>query len=89
MSLRQKLNNYIANHGQVSYQVLKQMLENGDFGRRYKLSNLERRLRPSESPEVEAVVENGAITAYRWKSTPVKFKEYWSEGRLIAKVPIY
>lgn len=33
----------------------------------YKLSNAERRLRPSESPNVERVFKNGAIIGYRWR----------------------
>lgn len=32
----------------------------------YKLSNAERRLRPSESPNIERVMKNGAIVGYRW-----------------------
>lgn len=33
----------------------------------YKISNYERRLRASESPNIERVMKNGAIVGYRWK----------------------
>lgn len=32
----------------------------------YKLSNAERRLRPSDSPEIERVMKNGYIIGYRY-----------------------
>jgi hypothetical protein len=32
----------------------------------YKLSNAERRLRPSESPNIERVMKNGAIIGYKY-----------------------
>jgi hypothetical protein len=35
----------------------------------YKVSNYERRLRASESPNIERVFKNGAIVGYRWKQS--------------------
>jgi hypothetical protein len=66
--LKQKLNDWIKNeHGQmVSIAVLESQVRL--WG--YKISNYERRLRPSESPHVEAVKnEHGAIVGYCWKET--------------------
>ena len=39
--------------------------------KRAKLSAAERRLRPSESPTIEAVEKNGAIIGYRPKQTDI------------------
>lgn len=43
---------------------------NYETGENYKQSNMERRLRPSESPEVETVKKKGFITGYYWKKKP-------------------
>lgn len=37
----------------------------------YKISNYERRLRPSESPDIERVFKNGVIVGYKLKSIVV------------------
>jgi hypothetical protein len=67
MPLKTKLNEYIRIYGQVSYNELKDKVENGYFGRKYRVSNMERRLRPSESPDIEEVRQNGYIIAYKHK----------------------
>jgi hypothetical protein len=67
--LRQRLNNWIkAEQGQIVYvdSIERQVKLWG-----YKISNYERRLRPSESPNIERVMKNGAIVGYRWKQSEV------------------
>jgi len=63
--LRQKLNDYIKgeNGAFVSHDTVKQLCK--QWG--YRESNAERRLRPSESPNVERIMKNGAIVGYRWR----------------------
>lgn len=73
-SLKQNLNEWIRNAGYVSHTDIRIACETGKFGRTYRLSNAERRLRPSESPDIEEVMENGYIIAYKHKN-PVKFRE--------------
>ena len=42
----------------------------------YKISNAERRLRASESPNIEPDIgENGAIKGYKWIGDPIKSHE--------------
>lgn len=72
MSLKTTLNQIIKerNGGIVSLQEIEQICRN----MQYKLSNAERRLRPSESPNIERVMKNGAIIGYKYyeyKSEPV------------------
>lgn len=74
-SLRVKLNSYIQARGQVSYQEIKQLCESGYFGRIYRISNAERRLRKSESPDIEAIEEGGAIKNYRHLK-PIQYQTY-------------
>lgn len=70
-SLRVKLNNLIRERGEVPYEELAKFTnEEG-----YKLSNMERRLRSSESPEIEPIMgysKRGTeyIRAYRWRGAP-------------------
>ena len=65
MSLKQRLHTLLkANKGQpVSLNTLEGIVK----GWHYKLATAERKLRPSESPDVEGVMINRAIIAYRWK----------------------
>ena len=74
MALKSKLNAYIKVYGEVSYNELKDKVENGYFGRKYRVSNMERRLRASESPDIETVMQNDYIVAYRHKS-PQQYRE--------------
>jgi hypothetical protein len=64
MSLKQHLNDLIQsrNGGTVTLQEIEDLCKS----EKYKLSNAERRLRPSESPGIERVMQNGAIVGYRW-----------------------
>ena len=92
ISLRQKLNEYIRIKGTVSYFEIKDKVENGYFGRRYKISNAERRLRESESPDIEAIIQGGHIVSYKHKR-PIQFREarvLGDNGEVlkIIKVPI-
>lgn len=68
-SLKQKLNNLIQSRaGQlVSINEIEALCH--EF--QYKLSNAERRLRASESPNIERVFKNGAIIGYRWQGSTV------------------
>ena len=63
MSLKSKLNEAIRINGTMTYNELKNMTE--ELG--YKVDNMTRRLRPSESPDIESVKKNGAIVAYKYK----------------------
>lgn len=49
-----------------------------------KLASAERKLRPSESPNLERVMKKGYIIGYKYKEIPEWFpnegdKEYWNE----------
>lgn len=72
-SLRQKANDLIRARGWISYDEIRHKCEQGYFGRYFKISNLERRLRKSESPDIDTDYKDGHIVAYRW-STPVKYQ---------------
>lgn len=64
MSLKSSLNQIIKdrNGGIVSLAEIEAYCHQAH----YKLSNAERRLRPSESPNIERLVKNGAIIGYRY-----------------------
>lgn len=65
--LKQKLNTWIkAEEGRIVYvdAIERQVKLWG-----YKISNYERRLRASESPNIERVMKNGAIIGYRYKQS--------------------
>ncbi len=64
MSLKSNLNQIIKdrNGGIFTLQELEVFCKNAQ----YKLSNAERRLRPSESPNIERVMKNGAIVGYKY-----------------------
>lgn len=66
MSLKARLNNLIRerNGGMVTLQEIEYVCRE----EKKKTSNAERRLRASESPNVERVFKNGAIIGYRWKT---------------------
>ncbi len=72
ISLHEKLNTYIAQKGIVSHQEIKQLIEQGYFGRMYRLSNAERRLRHSESPMVRSIYEEGVVKRYEWIGQPIQ-----------------
>lgn len=63
--LREKLSDWIKseNGRVVTIGVIEQQVKL--WG--YKISNYERRLRPSESPNIERVFKHGAIIGYRWE----------------------
>lgn len=65
ISLKQRLNTLIEDRkgGVVSINEIETLCHQYQ----YKLSNAERRLRQSESPNVERVFKNGAIIGYKWK----------------------
>ncbi len=75
-SLREQLNNLIRQRGSVPWKEIKEICDKGSMGRIYKLSNAERRLRQSESPNVETVMEHGHIIAYKWVGAPMQYKTY-------------
>lgn len=74
-SLRVQLNNLIQMRGSVPWEEIKQKCEGRYFGRIYKLSNAERRLRASESPQVETEMRNGHIVRYIWKGSPMVYRQ--------------
>lgn len=51
----------------------------------YKLSNAERRLRRSESPDIERVMKNGAIVGYCWNSSMVE--RPFEERQVVGSIP--
>lgn len=92
-SLREQLNSYIRVNGVVSYNTLKDLVESGFFGKKYRASTMERRLRSSESPMVDVDMDNGYIIRYRWIGTPLVFKEFKvyapnGEVERVIKLPI-
>ena len=66
MSLKSKLNEAIKLRGYMSFDEVKRYTE--ELG--YKLSNAERRLRRSESPNLDRVMKDGAIVGYKWINKP-------------------
>lgn len=92
ISLKSKLNNLIRQRGQISYSELKGLVESTYFGKYYRMSTAERRLR-NESPDVEHIYENGAVKFYKWKGQPLVFREakvIGFDGKVekIIKIPI-
>lgn len=65
ISLKQRLNTLIEDRkgGMVSINEIRQICDEYH----YKQSNAERRLRASESPNVEPIFKHGAIIGYKWK----------------------
>ena len=78
MSLRQTLNNLIRDKGYVPYEeIVRVTLEEG-----YKISNSERRLRKSESPQVKPIMKLSKrnteyIGGYKWDvpKIPARFPQ--------------
>jgi len=75
-SLRAQLNLLIRIRGEVPYDEVRWMCENGKFGKKFKIETADRRLRKSESPNVEPVLKDGYITAWRWAGEPIKYQTY-------------
>ena len=73
MSLKQRLNDWIKNEqGRIVFiDVIERQVREWGF----KISNAERRLRPSDSPNIERVFKNGAIVGYRWMPRLSDLKE--------------
>lgn len=69
-SLRTKLNNWIKseNGKMISFDAIERQVKL--WG--YKMSNAERQLRPSLSPDIERVEKNGAIIGYRYFNSQIK-----------------
>jgi hypothetical protein len=67
MSLHKKLNDWIKDEQGRTVPIESIERQVGEWG--YKISNYERRLRPSESPNIERVFKNGAIVGYRYKQS--------------------
>ena len=85
MSLKKTLNNLIQERGYISYQELKDFCDqNGK-----KMSVAERRLRPSESPDIEMVKVDGSIYGYKWRGAPSKTITYFAEGKELFKQEVY
>jgi len=66
-SLKERLNNWIKRDGFVPYQDIKDACESGIFGRKYRIGTAERRLRDSESPDIEKVEPRGFVEGYKWR----------------------
>ncbi len=47
----------------------------------YKLSNAERRLRASESPNIERLMKNGAIIGYRYLEASPEVKDWFKPSK--------
>lgn len=75
-SINQKLNQLIQHRGRIFHQELKLMAEGRYFGRPYRMSTIERELRPSRSPFVKTVEVNGSIREYSWVGTPARKQNY-------------
>jgi hypothetical protein len=76
-SLKSQLNLLIRIRGEVSYSEIKWMCENGKFGgRKFRIETADRRLRRSESPNIEPVIKDGYITAWRWAGQPLQYQTY-------------
>lgn len=72
-SLKKQLNDLIRAKGQVEYNEIKRLCESGYFGKYYRMTTAERRLRKSESPDIEEVMQNGYILSYKAKN-PIQYR---------------
>jgi hypothetical protein len=52
------------------------MCENGKFGKYYRIETADRRLRRSESPNIEPVMKDGYITSWKWAGQPLQYHTY-------------
>lgn len=67
MSLKKQLTNLIKSRGEITYFELKDMLEAGAFGKVFKTSTMQRKLRESESPMIESLYKKGCVVGYKFK----------------------
>lgn len=80
MSLKSELQKIIRERGYMSTAQVEEYCK----AHRYKLSNAERRLRESESPNVEAVKEKGYIIGYKPKRNPFNGEQGFSRATIEA-----
>jgi hypothetical protein len=84
--LIKQLNEYIQFHGEVYHNDIKQKCETGYWGRYYKISNAERRLRPSDSPHVFPVMEGNHVKKYIWTGPRIEKKYNYVTERGVVEV---
>lgn len=66
--LKIQLQNLIEKYHFMSYDEIKRFCESGQSGKFYRMSTAERRLRPSESPMIEAVYsDRGFVKGYKFR----------------------
>jgi hypothetical protein len=76
VSLRQQLNELIRRRGYISYWEIKSIVESNKLGQYYEMDTAKRRLRPSESPQVQEEKKDGVVVGYRWKGAPIVYRQY-------------
>jgi len=79
-SLRKHLNDWIRQEGYVSYN---QVREYCDI-HYYRMETARRKLRPSDSPLVEAITKRGVIIGWKWKGTDPTLIE-WRSKKVIKR----
>jgi|TARA_Y100000034_G_scaffold130247_1_gene188197 hypothetical protein len=79
MGLKKELTTWIRNQGEVSYKEIEEYCKENY----YKVSNAERCLRPSSSPQIEAIKKKRYITGYRWigSGMEAETKEAFKEAK--------
>lgn len=85
-SLKEQLNFLIRVRGEVSYNEIKVMCENGKFGKYYRIETADRRLRKSESPNVEPIMEKGYIIAWKYIGEPIKMETFYIKDPMTGQV---
>jgi len=85
-SLKKQLNNWIQREGYVSYNDIKKSCEDRSFGKYYRITTAERRLR--EIMLVSPVKEGGAVVGYQWIEPPKMLPEFKREQVKMFKIPI-
>lgn len=76
-SLKKQLQEWVMRDGYVSYNDIKKSCEDRSFGKHYRITTAERRLR--EIVFVSPVKEGGAVVGYQWIEPPKVLPEYKRE----------
>lgn len=85
--LRQKLNDWIRQENGRIVSINEIEAQVKIWG--YKISNYERRLRPSESPNIERIKKNGAIIGYKYLEPGPDVVEWFKSKPRTSKQPLF
>lgn len=98
ISFKEFIKKEIQLKGSIDYREMLALCEGwGEDGKKIKPSTAERRLRELRNiTEIKAfdkegreIISGRTIDSYRWVGSPLKFKEYFVEGRCVLRQPIF